>query len=219
VEEERLYIDGCLHWLGGSSPANNFYQVWQELGAVQGRKIIDHEIFLQMKDSSGKTLSVYTDVDRLEKHLLELSPGDAKTIKSLTKAIRKFTKFNPPLTAQMGGSALKMILLMAPYMPAFMKWRKLTVPEFAQRFKDPFLRRTFSSLFNLPDFSMIFMILTLAWMNARAAGYPIGGSLPFSQAIEQRFLKLGTGNGYYLVSSLNNGINRRHNRPTRLTNN
>ena len=31
-------IDGCIHWLVGSSSANSFNKVWRELGAVQGRK-------------------------------------------------------------------------------------------------------------------------------------------------------------------------------------
>jgi phytoene dehydrogenase-like protein len=30
-------IDGCIHWLTGSSPGNSFYPLWEELGVVQGR--------------------------------------------------------------------------------------------------------------------------------------------------------------------------------------
>ena len=30
-------IDGCIHWLTGSSPKDSFYTLWAELGAVQGR--------------------------------------------------------------------------------------------------------------------------------------------------------------------------------------
>jgi phytoene dehydrogenase-like protein len=43
----------------------------------------------------------------------------------------------------------------------------------------------------LPDFPMSFMLMTFAWMHNRAAGYPVGGSLEFSRAIEQRYLHLG----------------------------
>ena len=34
-------------------------------------------------------------------------------------------------------------------------------------------------------------MMTLAWMHNHNAGYPIGGSLEFSQAIERRYLDLG----------------------------
>jgi phytoene dehydrogenase-like protein len=183
-------VDGCLHWLVGSSPSNSFYQVWRELGALQGRKVIDHEIFTQVIDPSGKKLILYTNVDKLEKHLLELSPADEKVIKDLTKAVRKFTTFNPSIESSMG-NGLKMLIESAPYLWPFIKWSRLSVQDWAARFQDPFLRRAFGSLFNLPGFSMIFMIITLGWMNAGAAGYPIGGSLEFSRAIEKRFLDLG----------------------------
>jgi phytoene dehydrogenase-like protein len=182
-------IDGCLHWLVGSSPTDTTYKIWQELGAVQGRKFIDHDIFMQVKDSSGKTLTLYTDVNRLEKHLLELSPGDEKVIKSLTAAVRKFCKMKMPVDNS--GSPLRMLLSMAPFLYPFWKWGKVSVQDFSERFSDPFLRKAFRSTFDLPDFSMVFVVMTLAWMNNRAAGYPIGGSLEFSRAIEKRFHDLG----------------------------
>ncbi|MCI2424902.1 NAD(P)/FAD-dependent oxidoreductase [Candidatus Acetothermia bacterium] len=71
------------------------------------------------------------------------------------------------------------------------KWKKISVQDFAKRFSDPFLRQAFPLTFNLPDFSMMAMLMTLAWMHKKSAGFPIGGSLQFSRAIEQRYLDLG----------------------------
>jgi len=190
-KRKEYIIDGCLHWLVGSSPSDSLYRVWQELGAVQGRKFIDHEIYSQVRDSSGKTLKLYTDVERLESHLLELSPRDEKLIRSLTAAIRKFTGFKMPLAGGSGLETLSALWSLVPYIYPFWKWGKTSVQEFSARFQDPFLRKAFLASFDLPDFSMVFVILTLAWMNNRSAGYPIGGSLEFSRAIEKRFLQLG----------------------------
>lgn len=190
-KRKDFIIDGCLHWLVGSSPANNFYRVWQELGAVQGRKFIDHEIFIRVKDSSGKTFNLYTDVNRLEQHMLELSPADEKLTRSFISAVRKCSAFNPPVQDMMGPASFKALIAMAPYLYPFWKWSKVSIQDFSGRLQDPFLSRALLASFDLPDFSMIFIILTLAWMNTRSAGYPIGGSLEFSRAIEQRFLKLG----------------------------
>lgn len=190
-KRKDFIVDGCLHWLVGSSPANNFHRLWQELGAVQGRKFVDHDTFLQVRDSSGKALNVYTDVNRFEKHLLELSPRDEKLIRSFTGAIRKFSGFNPPLATSSGLESLKTLVSMAPYLYPFWKWSKVSIQDFSARFKDPFLKKTFLAMFDLPDFPMAFVIITLAWMNTRSSGWPIGGSLEFSRAIEQRFLKLG----------------------------
>jgi phytoene dehydrogenase-like protein len=43
---------------------------------------------------------------------------------------------------------------------------------------------------------MIGLLSTLAWQNKKDAGYPIGGSLPFSKSIEKRYRDLG-GEIYY----------------------
>ena len=39
-------IEGCIHWLTGSAPGDSLYQVWEELGAVQGRRMLDHDVFV-----------------------------------------------------------------------------------------------------------------------------------------------------------------------------
>jgi len=97
--------DGCLHWLVGSSPETNFYRIWEELGAIQGRRMVDHDEFVRIEGAEGKAFP--------------LSFGD------------------------------------------------------------------------LPNFPMMAMLMTLAWMHLKSAGYPIGGSLEFSGAIERRYLDLG----------------------------
>jgi len=79
-KREDYTIDGCLDWLVGSGPRNSFYKIWQELGALPGQRIIDHELFISIEGERGKVFNVYTDVDRLEQHMKELAPQDKKTI-------------------------------------------------------------------------------------------------------------------------------------------
>jgi phytoene dehydrogenase-like protein len=43
----------------------------------------------------------------------------------------------------------------------------------------------------MPDFPMLALIFTLGYMHRRNAGFPIGGSLRFSQSIERRYRELG----------------------------
>ena len=49
-------FDGCLRWLIGTRPPSAFHQVWQELGAIAGRKILDHHEILRVEDSDGHSL-------------------------------------------------------------------------------------------------------------------------------------------------------------------
>ncbi len=183
-------FDGCIHWLVGSSPANNFYRVWEELGAVQGRQMINHEEFFRIESKDGKALIMYTDADRLEAHLKELAPEDANTIDELAGLIRKFASVQVPI----GGGLLENLKIMGKMLPLlkyFRQYGKLSVKGFAGRFQNPFLRESFTAIFNMPDFPMLALLMTLGFQHRKAAGYPLGGSLNFAKAVESRYLQLG----------------------------
>src|SRR4030042_132900 len=77
-ERDGYVVDGCIQWLCGSSPRNRFNRHWRELGALQGTKIVDFEEFVRVESPEGKTLIVYTDIDRFAKHMLELSRADRR---------------------------------------------------------------------------------------------------------------------------------------------
>src|SRR3974377_1774377 len=48
---------GCLRWWVGTNPSSAFHQVWNELGAIAGRQIINPEEFLRFEGTDGQTLS------------------------------------------------------------------------------------------------------------------------------------------------------------------
>lgn len=85
---------------------------------------------------------------------------------------------------------LKLIVRHFPLLRILWKWNKVSLQDFGMRFKDPLIQKAFPLLF-LPDFPMTFMLMTFAWMHLKSAGYPRGGSLEFSRAIEGRYCSLG----------------------------
>ena len=90
-------IDGCMHWLVGSSPASNFYRIWEELGIMQKHTFIDHEEYISVEGSNGKSLVLYADFGRLENHMKELAPEDSDFIHDFVKGLRKLDGFNMPI--------------------------------------------------------------------------------------------------------------------------
>lgn len=188
-------IDGCLHWLTGSGPADSFYQIWKELGAVQGRRMYDHEEFYRYTGTDGRTLILYNDVDRLEKHLKELSPDDSGTIQLLCHLIRKFAKFKSPQNKAYELfnliDIIRMVVTMGPYMKLFNFCSRISIDEFARRFKDPFLREVFPLTLAEKDMILLAFVATMALLNNKAGGFPEGGSLEFARAIEKRLIDLG----------------------------
>jgi phytoene dehydrogenase-like protein len=194
-KREGYTIDGCIQWLVGTKPGSAFNRIWMELGALQGKQIINHEEFLRFEGKGGKTFSLYSDVDRLERHLKELAPADAAAIDELTGAIRTLSRADmaPGKPRELSNplDGLKMLPKMLPVLKPMIKWRKTSLKAFAKRFTDPLLHEAFTSIFDLPDFPLLGFLFTMAWLNNRDAGYPIGGSLEFSRSIERRYLDLG----------------------------
>jgi phytoene dehydrogenase-like protein len=197
-KHEGYTIDGSIHWLTGSSPGNVFHPLWEELGAVKGRTIVDHEEYARIEGKEGKVFIVYTDINRLERHMIELAPEDKDVIQEFANGIRTMIHFPMPVekARELYGpiDGLKIMFKMRPYFPFLRKWGKITIQDFAQRFRNPFLRQVFPLAVNLqngPDFPILGFLMSLAWMDQKTAGYPIGGSLEFARAIERRHLALG----------------------------
>jgi len=189
-------IDGCIDWLVGSSQGNSFYRLWEEVGAVQGRRMINHEEFVRVEGEGGKVFILYTDINRLEQHMKELAPEDKDVIAEFIKALHSCTRFDmpiekaPELYSPIDG--LRMMFKMFPFLRFMKKWGRISTQDFARRFKNPFLREAFTVVFSdFPDMPMLAMLMTLAWLHQKTAGYPVGGSLEFAQAIERRYLNLG----------------------------
>jgi phytoene dehydrogenase-like protein len=187
-------VNGCIHWVVGSGPGSGFHRLWKDLGAFQDTTIVDFDEYARIEDADGRQFILYTDIDRLERHMKETSPEDAALIDEFITAVRKCTRMEPPLDKAPEVSTLfdilKLIITKFPLLRILAKWNRISLAEFGDRFKHPVIRRAFSTFFP-PDFSMTFMLMTLAWMHKRAAGYPLGGSLPFAQSIEKRYLSLG----------------------------
>jgi phytoene dehydrogenase-like protein len=187
-------FDGCIHWLMGSR-SGAFHRFYKELGAVQDRPMVDHKEFLRVEGPGGKTWSVYTDIDRLEQHMLELSPADAGVIVELCSAARVLTRGDLPLEKPLEWMGLSDVLKMLKTIRRTLttgKYAKISTQEYASRFSGPFLREVFPLfLDDPPGFPMMASLNALAAFHNRNGGWPIGGSLAFAQAIERRYLELG----------------------------
>lgn len=187
-------IDGCIHWLVGSSPKSGMYRFWQEVGIVQGREFVNSDEFLRYEGTDGRTLILYCNVDKLEKHLLEFSPQDEALIREFTSGVRMGIVFDQsqqvasPLRKQL--QRLRLMALFATRGKELQKWMNTTAAQFAGRFKDPLIRQALTEMW-FPEFSMFFMLFTFAYLHDQNAGYPIGGSLPMSKALEARYTSLG----------------------------
>lgn len=187
-------IDLCIHWLAGSGPGIHLHRYWKEVRLLEGRKFTHYDRYGAYHAKDGRVVVFYCDPNRLEKHLLELSPQDAPVIHELAEGVRLGIRFKSPEMEQYESGRLawmKYVFSQLPNLREVLRWTKLTVGELAQRFHSPLLREALLTLWE-PEFSVFFMICAqLGYLYKRQAGYPLGGSLPLALTLEKRYKQLG----------------------------
>ncbi len=189
-------FDGCIEWLIGTRPGTAANRIWHELGAAQGRKFIHHEVYQRIEGSDGRSLSLYTNLDRLERHLKELSPGDSDVIGEFCAGARGFTRFLDVMGNLEDPAGLldgiKMGLRMLPFLGSLRKYSRMSTEEFAAKFRDPLLRLGIcAAVDDLRGMPAMTLMMILAFMHEGDGCFPAGGSLEFAHAIERRYLDLG----------------------------
>ena len=189
-------IDGCIHWLTGSNPKSSYYPAWRELGVLQeDSQLIHPEVFGIYETSDGKQVTWYSNIDRFEKHLLEIGPEDSKLIHEFCRAARAMTEYNPPL--QKSDSLLESIFesvkelpSLARMLPALMKFGRLSIGEYASQYQTKAIRELFTGMM-MPEMSAGALIFVCAYLHGNNAGYPLGGSLPMAEGMQKKYLELG----------------------------
>jgi phytoene dehydrogenase-like protein len=182
-------FDGSIHNLGGTSAHSAFHAMWRELGVIPELPMHAYGELVRVERPDGPPLILYTDLDRLERHLKEFAPADAAVVDELVGAARRMVNFDLLGLALAGPIERIKALAMAPIL---IKYGRLTLERFAQRFTDPFLRRAFPTLiYDWPNCSVAMLLTFLARASVGDYGWPVGGSIALARAIERRFLKLG----------------------------
>jgi phytoene dehydrogenase-like protein len=191
-------FDYCIEWLNGTAPGNNANQVWRELGALDGKTVKNFELFNKVVDEHGREVRFYNDPDRLEKHLIEVSPVDAPLIKAFCDDLRRFTKlalhpFLKPAPLENWREKLAMMRQVLPAFRLFWRTGAAQMGPYADRFADPLLRRGFRNMFfqDPQNFAVLPYLYNLAEAHNDNVGFPQGGSLGLSRSVEERYLGLG----------------------------
>ncbi|MBQ5404689.1 MAG: NAD(P)-binding protein, partial [Bacteroidales bacterium] len=95
-KRKGFHIDNCVHWMTGTSPEKEIYQVWKDVGVLgEGQKIVSHDYFLQV-DIDGVKGHVWRDLNKMQAELLSIAPEDEIEIKRLIKAIKDFQGIELP---------------------------------------------------------------------------------------------------------------------------
>jgi phytoene dehydrogenase-like protein len=191
-------FDISMHFLAGSK-SGPFHQMWRELGVVnEDQKFHYHDEVVRV-ERDGKSLSIGTDPRRLEEQMCALSPADAKLIKEFIRLIagKDMSGMVSLEPAEMAGplDTLKMLAALLPSMGTMLKYGKVTLQEFTERFQDPFVRDAVRFTVDLPGWPMprFPMVVLGGFLNyaVTEGGVPLGGSQGVVFRMAETYQKLG----------------------------
>lgn len=186
-DREGYHIDNCIHWLTGTNPVTKLYKMWEELGALGNVPIYQPEsLFTFEKD--GKKLSLYYELERLKREMLEISPEDKKETLSFIKAIKAFQKINGVAGKNCDKKSNLFHKICA--LPALAKYVTLSTKDLSERFKSDFLKG-FIRCYMTDHFASLALIMVFATFTAGDGALPEGISTPMAERMTDRFTSLG----------------------------
>jgi len=192
-------FDCCVSWLLGNGPGNEMHQIWLELGALQGKEMRHFDVFNIVRGRDGRAVYFYSDPDRLQDHLLSLSPADARLIRDFCGGLRRFRAclvrypFLKPVGLMGRAERWRMLASFLPHFNIIRKSMATLMTDYSARFKDALLREAFNYILyeKHPAFPVLPFYFQLAAHASLSAGVPEGGSLGLAESVERRYRRLG----------------------------
>jgi len=195
-ERKGYRFDYCLHWLVGTRQGP-FNDIWRETNVLNDDvEIIDHEVHTKIFAEDGREFILYTNLNRWEEYLCKIASEDTAKIKKMCNDMRKSAFLqpfsDPPGLRKLGKTIISMFSMM-PVMILFLKYGRKTCDEYFRNlgFKSESIKYFFNAIYGSRDFSALAFIMMFAWFNQKNAGYLVGGSLPMSKRMTNRFLDMG----------------------------
>jgi phytoene dehydrogenase-like protein len=189
-------FEGAMHWLTGSGPKTQVYQIWKDTGALSENMPILHSDPFFSVDCDGQIINLYRDIDKTARLLNEISPVDKPLLRKLVKDVKTTAKMQMPVfdikgvkTKNPKRMTLGFLHNMLHALPVMRRLGKLNCKEFAMRFKHPGIQRLFS--FVPDDYTASSLIFTLATLHSGDGGYPDGGSLAMVHRMSKMFTDIG----------------------------
>ena len=69
-DRKGFHIDGCIHWLTGTKPETELYNLWVETGVLEDTGVYQPDIFTTV-EHGGKTITLYRDLEKIKNTYLK----------------------------------------------------------------------------------------------------------------------------------------------------
>lgn len=190
----QFYIDNCISWMTGAKEGYKVFDVWKETGFIHEDTLLRQHDAYFTSELNGQTLTLWADLDKAQKELIELSPEDSRKIKDFIRDVKRaqclqvpcekpMDLMNPLEFTRLGLSMWKMG-------PIMLKYSKISIGEFARSFKHPLIQKCL--LDYLPeDYLAYIFISAYATISSGGGGVPEYGSGAAVERMVEKYKSLG----------------------------
>src|SRR5215469_8040503 len=189
-------FDGCLRWLvgAGPQPPSAFHQMWRELGAIDGRKVLAYDEIFRIEGPNGQSMTVSCDLDKLAREFKRVAPEDSHLIDRLVKDVRRCMSLEPldkPPELMPTRERIHKGVRYLPIVPVVIRYKNLALGDYLKRYKNDFLRKTLQVIAGNERMSALVLVMVLAFRARADTGFVVGGSWDFAMSMAERYERLG----------------------------
>ena len=188
------HIDNCIHWLTGTRKDTDLFKVWKTVGALTEETEYAKVDAFYTSTYKGQSVTLWNDLDRTEKELIEASPEDEEEIQKFIQYVKYSKQCLFPAHKPMDMWGVKDYINIGKTMMDFPKvtkeFGKISLEEYSLRFKSPLLRKMICDY--LPkSYCAYSFLVSYATMADGNGNIPMGASLQLSLRMEKKYKELG----------------------------
>lgn len=183
-------FDGCIHWMVGTKPGNDFHDLYREVDALAENTAIYNSDSVRL-ELDGVMYKIPMEIGAFRNFLLSLSQTDSDKIEELCKYVA--TMMNTKMPSGMPenfSEGIRMLKESRGFLSLGRKFVGVTVEEYMEPFQSAQIRSILYAL--MPkEFSVMALIMMLGTRMSGNAGYPLGGALDVIRRMQEKYASLG----------------------------
>ena len=187
------HIDNCIDWLTGSRKGK-LNELWREVGALNDQVEIFYAEKFYTTEYQGIQVSIYKDIQRTQRELIQIAPEDEAEIKAMCNAIKLVQKVDIPTEKPMEDmnplDFIRLMKSMGGSGKIMMKYAKLSMEDYANRFKHLAIRQLILD-FMPANYNVSAYICSLGTFCSGNGGAPKGGSVKLVERMINQYIALG----------------------------
>lgn len=183
--KEGYYIDNCMHWLTGTNQHTKDFKLWKSIGAINEASNLYQSDYFYKSILEPYSITLYKDLEKTKNEMLALSKEDTDEINNFYNIILKLEK-----SMKKGNFFSTLYNKVKGYSDCYFKYHKMTLEEYASKFKHPLLRKLFTDYIPC-EYSPLFLFCSYATFTSGNGKVYGNGSKEFSENILNKYLNLG----------------------------